>query len=113
MHEFTIATNIIEIAEESAKNANAEKITDIVIEVGTYSGVIIEALETALSFAKMGTLLEHAHTSIHEIKAQAQCTECKTVFSPDDFFTPCPNCGSFQLEIIRGKDLKVKSISVE
>ena len=105
--------NIIEIAEENAKKANASVINEIELDIGNQAGVVREALEFAIESAKKDTLLEKAKWVINEIPALARCTECHHEFEPDDLFSPCPNCGNPFSDIFQGKELKVKSLKVE
>ena len=113
MHEFSLALNIIDIANETARKANADKISNIEIEVGSLSGVIIEALEFALDTAKENSLLESSEIHITTVSAEALCRKCKHTFAPESFYAYCPQCGSFEFDITRGKELKVKSITVD
>ncbi|MBN1183958.1 MAG: hydrogenase maturation nickel metallochaperone HypA [Bacteroidales bacterium] len=113
MHELSIAVNIVEIAEASALKEGAHNISEITIDVGSQSGVVIEALNMALESAIKDTMLESAKININIIEAAARCLECGARYSPDDLFTPCPRCNSFQTEITQGKDLKVKSLTIE
>ena len=113
MHEFSIALNIVEIAEKSAKENHATKINEVEIEVGEVSGVIHEALEMALQSAVNGTMLEKAKLVIHNIKAKAICNQCKKEFKPDNLVTVCPVCGSFGIDILKGKEMRVKSIHID
>ena len=113
MHELSIAVNIVEIAEESARRENANIITDITIDVGAQSGVVLEALKMAMESANKDTMLESANIIINVIEAEVKCLECGTFYAPDDLFTPCPKCNSLQTEIVKGKDLKVRSLSIE
>ena len=48
MHELSIAVNIVEIAEENARKEDAKLISEIELEIGSQSGVVLEALELAL-----------------------------------------------------------------
>ena len=113
MHELSIAVNIVDIVEESALRENAKKITDITIDVGTQSGVVLEALSMAMESAIKDTMLESAKIIINVVEAEARCLECGTLYAPDDLFTPCPKCNSLQIEMVKGKDLKVRSLSIE
>src|SRR6056297_3656424 len=101
MHEFSIAQNIIEIAKESAENAGCKKIINLDIEVGTQSGVVFEAIETALESAKTNSMLEQARINIIKIEAEALCNDCKHQFPVDDLFSPCPKCNSINTELIK------------
>ena len=113
MHEMSIAINIVEIAEKEAKKNNAAKIKEIELEIGRLSGVIVEALEFALESAVKNTILENAEFIIHEIEGKCQCRQCQHVFSTDDFIMVCPKCSNFDIKIINGKEMKIKSLVVE
>lgn len=113
MHEFSIALSIIEIAEKEAVKANANSITELVLEIGTQSGIELYALEAALEMAVMNTFLEKAKIQINTIQAEAKCKDCSTVFSIENIFDPCPKCGGFYHEIISGKEMKIKSLLVD
>lgn len=113
MHEFSIALSIIEIAEKESKAANANSITELVLDIGTQSGIEVYALEAALEMAVINTALEKAKIQINQIQAEAKCKDCSEVFTIENIFDPCPKCGGFYHEIISGKELKVKSLLIE
>lgn len=113
MHELSIVMNIIEIAEENAKKANASVIMEIELDIGKQAGVVIEALEFAIESAKKGTMLENAKFIINEIPALARCTSCRNEYETEDLFSPCPKCSNPFSEIFQGRELKVKTLRVE
>lgn len=112
MHELSIATNIVEIAEEEVLKAKASHVTEIVLEIGSMSGIIVEALEFAMEEAVKNSRLKQAKRSIIEVQAEALCTKCAHRFEVDDFFAVCPSCGSFETEVLKGKELKIKTLKV-
>ncbi len=113
MHEFSIAVDIVGLAEKNARQAGAKKINRIDIEIGTLSGVVHDALHFAMESAAKGTMLENAEVIITDIPAMAECAECHKHFTIDSYADACPRCGAFQFAIISGKQLQVKSIEVE
>ncbi|MFP4365621.1 MAG: hydrogenase maturation nickel metallochaperone HypA [Bacteroidales bacterium] len=113
MHEFSIAQSIIDIAEDSAKKENCRKITSIKLEVGTLSGIVLEALETAMEFAVKKTMLEGAQVEIVKIDAKAECKNCGHNFSITGHFQPCPRCKSFKHLLLKGDKIKVMSLEAE
>lgn len=113
MHELSIAMNIVEIAEENAKMAKATVINEIELDIGSQSGVVIEALEFAMQSAVQGTMLDQAAVKINIIPAQAVCSQCQNKFFIKELFEACPECGNPFCEIIQGKELKVKSLKAE
>jgi len=113
MHEFSLALNIIDIATEYAIKENAVEVREVEIEVGELSGVVREALEFALESAVKGTLLEKAECRIRIIKGQVRCNHCHFEFEAENLYTECPECHSFSVEILKGKELRVASIVIE
>lgn len=113
MHELSIAMSIIEIAEENARRENASIINEIELDIGTQSGVVLEALDFAMQSAVRDTMLEKAVVKINSIPARAACSKCQHEFYVDDVFNPCPECGNPFSEIIQGRELKVRSLMVE
>lgn len=113
MHEFTIASEIIEIVKNESKKANALQIKKVEIDVGELSGVVIEALQFALDSIIQDSEFEKMKIIIHSIKGQAQCNHCGKCFHTNELFSPCPQCQSFDLKITGGQDLKINRISIE
>jgi hydrogenase nickel incorporation protein HypA/HybF len=113
MHEFSIAQNIAEIAETTALENNANQVETIEIELGLASGVIKEALEFAWDSISTGSVvLKNAQLKIHEIPVLVKCNICQMEYSPEELFDPCPGCSEVNVTIIQGKELRVKSISI-
>ena len=113
MHELSIAMNIVEIAEENARKEGAKTVTEIELEIGTLSGVVLEALEFAMDSAIKETMLEGAKVKMVTVKGRAKCTECGMLFNTDTAFTPCPGCGNPFSDIVQGKELTVKKLKIE
>ncbi len=113
MHELSIAMSIVEICITEARNANAKKITGVEVEIGDLSGVQADALEFSWDVATKNSLLEGAPLIIQQIEAIAKCIECGNEFVMEDAFSPCPSCGNYGNEIIKGKELKIKAITIE
>ena len=113
MHELSIATGIVELAEEYAARENAKVITKIEIEIGVLSGIVLDSLDFAMEFAIKNTMLEHAEIHIVEIPGKAKCSSCNWEFELNDLLTPCPKCQTYNPEIVLGKEMRVSSITIE
>jgi len=113
MHELSIALSIIDIADKEAKKANAIKVAEIELEVGELAGVEYRALDFAFETAVKNTILENAIVKIHKPKGQAICNDCNTNFEINDLYSACPKCGGYFHNIIKGKELRVKSLLVD
>lgn len=113
MHEFSIAMSIIEIAETEAKNANATSVNELILDIGTMSGVEFYALDTAMEMAIKNTMLEQAKIGVNKIQARAKCTDCENEFEINNIYDACPSCNSLYHLLLTGKELKIKSLVVD
>lgn len=113
MHELSIAMNIIEIAAEEKNKAGGGAIQSVELEVGTLSGVVVDALQFALEVSVKGTVLEHAKIDIHPVEATASCNRCGLSFPVGDLFTSCPHCQSLDTRLVSGGELRFRSFILE
>ena len=113
MHELSIAQSIVALAEDEARSRQAAAVEELELEIGRLAGVEISTLEFALESAVKGSLLEKARIVRHYIDGEARCAECDTLFSLPTLLTPCPHCGSWYFRLLKGKELRVKSIVIK
>jgi len=113
MHELSIALGIVKIAEEESKKAAARKIVSIELEIGSMSGIELDALEFAWPVAVKDTVLEEAKREIDWVKAKARCVDCDFEYDVEHSYDNCPICNSYLKEIYQGKELRVKSLEIE
>ena len=113
MHELSVVLNIISIAENEAALAGANKIKAIEVEIGELSSIEPAAFDFAWNQGIRGTMLENAEHSIRYVHGKATCRSCGETFRLRHLYDACPGCGGFFPEIIEGRELKVKSITVD
>jgi len=102
--------NIVEIVEENATK-EGRIVSDVELDIGANSGVVIEALQFALDEAIKSSCMESADIVINYIPAICKCLACSNEFEPDDIITPCPKCGHVYSDVIQGKEMKIKKIT--
>ncbi len=112
MHEMTIVASILAIARRRAAAAGATVITAVEVEVGRLAGVEIPALEFCFLAARGHEVGEQAELVIHEIPGLGRCPACGEQAEMDFYAAVCPVCGKAALEVVQGRELKVRSIKV-
>lgn len=110
MHEFSVVLSIVDIATKEASKAQIDSFSEIELEIGCMSGVVLESLEFAWPAAVENTVLSKAQKTIHLIKAQAKCLDCNHIFEINSLFQNCPKCNSIMNQLLKGKELKIKSL---
>ena len=113
MHEISIAQSILDIVRDVMEKEKATFLNELTIDVGRLSGVVYDSLEFAMELVKKDTVLEKSKIILNDIPAEARCLDCNKEFEIDQLYQECPDCREFNITIIKGKELKVRSISVE
>ena len=112
MHELGIAQDLFAIVKEKAKENNLKKVTKISIKVGVTSGIKKDFLKHSLVdhiFPK--TIAQGARLELIEELPAARCKDCGKAIDAQSMPTlNCPTCGSFKIEITKGKDVYLESI---
>ncbi len=109
MHEFGITQNIVAIATEHAKGAKVQRVT---LEIGKLSAIMPDAIRFCFDVCCKDTVLEGANLEIIEISGLGRCRHCGAEILLEQPFGIC-RCGSVELEVIRGEELKIKELEIE
>jgi hydrogenase nickel incorporation protein HypA/HybF len=109
MHELGITQNIIAIVTEHAKG---QKVQRVLLEIGKLSAIMPDAVQFCFDICAKDTLLEDAKLEIREIPGLAKCRQCGAKVSLEHPFGIC-TCGSRELDLISGEELKIKEIEIE
>ncbi|TFG43502.1 MAG: hydrogenase maturation nickel metallochaperone HypA [Bacteroidia bacterium] len=113
MHEFSLACEVIKLAEYEAEKNKARSVNEITVEIGNFSGVEAEAFGSALSLLAEGSILEKARLSIIRTMGKGVCPACRKEFEMEQRFDTCPVCNSFPSEIKGGSEFRVMSLMIE
>ena len=112
MHEMALASSVIEAIEGEAQAQAFTKVSRIVLDVGVLSCVDPHALEFAMQAAVRGTLADGAAVDIRTPPGRARCFQCEDEVDILRRGDGCPVCGSHQLFVVGGEDLKIASLEV-
>lgn len=110
MHEMSITEGIIEICQ---KYANNKKVIVVDVEIGMLSSIVPEAVEFCFEACTAGTSLEGTKLNILIIKGLGRCLECHCETEVETLYEPCSKCGSYQIQIVAGEEMRVREIEVE
>ena len=109
MHELGITQNIVAIVSEHAQN---KKVQRVLLEIGKFSAIMPDAVRFCFDICSQGTVLEGAILEIREITGLARCRQCGAQIVLEKPYGSC-GCGSLQLDLIAGEELKIKEIEIE
>lgn len=113
MHEFSLATEVIRLAEREAEKADAVSVLEIKIEVGDLSGVDADAFETALGLLLKDSLLSKSLIEIIKTPGKGKCNSCDFEFEMNNRMATCPKCKAFPSVVNGGSEFRVLSLEIE
>ena len=112
MHEMSLAEGILQIIEDTARANAAAQVRSVLLEIGVLSHVEEVALRFCFDAVTRGTLAEGARVDVLATPGRAWCMPCCASVPLARFGDACPHCGSYQLQVTQGEEMKVKEIEV-
>jgi len=108
MHELSIANSVVELCAERAMGARVLRVT---LEIGRLSAVMPDAIRFCFDVCAKDTVVEGAELEIVEMPGLARCLDCGGSVDMTDLLEHCA-CGSVNLELLAGSELKIKQMEV-
>ena len=112
MHEASLAGGVLQLVEETARGEGFSRLLALRLEAGALAGVDVRALRFALECLAPGTLLEGARIEIVEPPGRVWCLACSQAVTIGQRGDACPACGSYQLQVTGGMELRVLDMRV-
>jgi hydrogenase nickel incorporation protein HypA/HybF len=112
MHEASIMTQALAIAEEHAKRSHATSIRRIGLRVGVLAGVVPDALHFAFAALRQGTMAADAELGIEEMPATFVCLDCGSISESISMAFVCPACGGTTRLDDGGRELELAFLEV-
>jgi len=113
MHEVSIMTEALRLAEDAARSAEATRVRKLRLRVGSLSGVVPDALRFAFDVVRQNTLAADATLEIETVTAACWCVTCQAEFECADFFNECPRCNEPAGDLRRGREMEIADVEVE
>lgn len=113
MHEMGIIMGVMQSAEEAARNAHADRVVAVTLDIGVMTEAIQDALEFAYEALSEGTMFEGSTLTINMIEPRSICLDCGCEFDHDRYHLMCPKCESFATSLVKGREMRIASIEVE
>lgn len=113
MHEMSIAESVLQIIEDSARSQGYARVRTVWLEIGQLAGVETESLRFCFDAVTRDSVAENARLEIIETAGQAWCMDCAGNVAVSSRYQPCPDCGSLQVEVTGGEEMRVKELEVE
>ena len=112
MHEMSLAEGVLGVVEEAARAHQPCTVRTVRLEIGALAAVECEALRFAFDVVKRGSVAEAAELDIEQVPGAAWCMQCGRTVAIAGRGDPCPECGSWQLQVTGGAEMRVKELEL-
>ena len=124
MHEFSVMSEIVKIANTEAEKHHATEVLELTLEVGELTLLSKPQLEFAFEVLREGTLLGKAELKFRDSKARLKCPSCQRSMGMEELkmegvsayyahFVPliCPGCKA-KMDVEQGKELSIREMKM-
>jgi hydrogenase nickel incorporation protein HypA/HybF len=108
MHEMAITQSVVDAV---CGHAAGRRVHSVRVEVGALCAVVPDAMEFCFGLAAEGTAADGARLDLDVQPGSARCRTCGDEFALADLILLCP-CGSADVEVLTGRDLRILSMEV-
>ena len=113
MHEMGIMQGILDASFEAAQKAEKKKITLIKVTIGELTEIQASALDFAFEALSPGTMAEGARLEQTFLEPKSECHDCGNVYTHDHFTMTCPQCHSYDVRLLQGRELQIDAIEAD
>ena len=113
MHEMSLAEGVRSIIEDAAATNGFDRVRRVILEIGELATVEVDALRFCLEVVLQDTPAAGASIVVEPIAGAGWCPVCATAAPMHARYEACPHCGSCQLDVTAGDEMRVKALDVD
>ncbi len=113
MHEMSICESLVSIIEEQAVAQSFSRVNIVRLEVGALAGVEVDALRFSFDVVTRNGIADGAKLDVIELPVTGWCMPCASAVTVRQRYDACPDCGSYQIQITGGEELRIKEMEVD
>jgi hydrogenase nickel incorporation protein HypA/HybF len=113
VHEMSLAEGVLQVIEDAALKQGFSRVRTVWLEIGQLAAVEVEAMRFCFDAVTRGSLAEGSQLEIIATPGSAWCMQCSASVTVPALYDPCPQCGSHQLQVTGGNEMRVKELEVD
>ena len=113
MHEMSLCESVVRIVQKEANERKFRRVKVIRVEMGALSCATPEAMEFCFQAVSRGTIAERARLDLVRLPGRAWCMGCGETVNINERYDCCPKCGTYELQVTGGDELRVAELEVE
>jgi len=112
VHEITLAEAVWRQVADAMRRHRGGRLVAVHLVVGEFSGTDPESLAFALELGAADTPWAAAAVHVRTEPLEVRCRGCGRELRPEKTSLRCPACGAADVDVLRGRDLRIESLEV-
>ena len=113
MHEMALAESVLGIVEDYARRERVGRVRTVRLAIGRLANVEVEAMRFCFDAVTRGSVADSAALEIEEVPGTGWCMSCAEQVPLASRADGCPRCGTYQVTVTGGTELRVKELELE
>lgn len=113
MHERSLVKSLLDLVKDEADAHHLARIHEVHVEIGEFSGVEPQLVITAFDEMVVDYWPNEVNLLVRVAQLCALCQRCAQEFHVEQFQFVCPNCGSCDVEVTSGEEIRITNIVAE
>lgn len=113
VHEMSLCEGILQILEDESKIQAFSHVRSVCLEVGELAAVDPDALRFCFDVVVRHSLADGATLRIDQTPGHGWCMRCGNSVAIAFRGDGCPLCGSFQVQVTGGDEMRIKELEVD
>jgi len=109
---MSLAEGVLQLVEDAARAQDFSRVTAVWLEIGELSGVEVEAMKFCFDAVVRDSIAQGARLEIIATPGSGWCMQCSKTVPMREVFGECPDCGSHQMQVTGGTEMRVKELEV-
>jgi hydrogenase nickel incorporation protein HypA/HybF len=110
---MSLAEGVLQVIEDAGRQQGFSRVRTVWLEIGQLAAVEVEAMRFCFDAVTRGSLAEGSRLEIVATPGSAWCMKCSGNVTVEALYDPCPQCGSHQLQVTGGSEMRVKELEVD
>jgi len=112
VHEVALAEGVLRTVQDAATCHGASRVHTVWLEIGALAHVETRALRFCFDAVTRGSIAQGAALEIATTPGMAWCMPCGERVPLARLGDPCPRCGSYQLQVVAGEEMRIREIGI-
>jgi hydrogenase nickel incorporation protein HypA/HybF len=109
---MALAEGVLQILQDHARTQGFSRVKTVWLEIGQLAGVETQALRFCFDAVTRDTLAEGARLEIVDTPGTGWCMQCSEPVAIAARYDACPRCGSHQVQVTGGTEMRVRELEV-